>query len=135
MTVHRDKKIETSEDLTYVQLKDHLPRLLDNLSDRLCNASSNELKQEAAYTAATHGDIRWKEGYDVSELIREFADLRSTIIPHLIQFQEHHSEFGGASRLFAQNIVHRFLDNAIRVSVEQFIVTQERAQPNHKPSR
>ena len=47
MAVHRDKKIETSEDLTHVQLKDHLPRLLDNLSDTLCNAFSNELKQEA----------------------------------------------------------------------------------------
>jgi hypothetical protein len=57
------------------------------------------------------------------------------MIPHLSQFQERHAEFGGAAKLFSQTVVHRFLDNAIRVSVEQFIATQERAQPNLRSSR
>lgn len=126
--VHRDRMIASSETITHSQLRDHLPQLLDNLSDTLCNAFSEDIKQQAAWTAATHGHMRWKEGYDISEMLREMRDLRSSLIPHLIEFQELHQDIGAARQLFSTIIVHRFLDDAIRISVEQFTVTGQRTQ-------
>ncbi len=125
-SVHRDRMIASSETLTHSQLRDHLPQLLDNLSDTLCNAFSEDVKQQAAWTAATHGHMRWKEGYDISEVLREMRDLRAVLIPHLIEFQEHHPDVGAARQLFSTITVHRFLDDAIRISVEQFTVTGAR---------
>jgi hypothetical protein len=119
--VHLDEKISVSETLTHDQLKDHLPQLLKNLNDTLCNVSSRDIKQQASVTAATHGQMRFHEGYGISDLLQEMRDLRSTLIPYLIEFQEHHPHVGAARQMFLIVTVHRFLDDAIRISVEEFI--------------
>jgi hypothetical protein len=127
--VERDAKLSTSENLTLHQIRDHLPQLCENLGNSLRNAFSKDLKAEAAQTAALHGKHRWKEGYDLSELIREFAHVRSAFITPLIEFEELHSDCGGMARRFYQVTFHRFFDDAIRNSVEQF---REEQQPGSK---
>ena len=49
--VERDEKVPTSDTLTQTQLRDDLPQILDNLAMVLNGAFSQELKQEAAWTA------------------------------------------------------------------------------------
>lgn len=127
--VERDTKLPTSDNLTLHQLRDHLPQLFEDLSDTLRDAFSKDVKAEAAHTAARHGEHRWTEGYDLSELIREFAHVRTAFITHLIEFEEHHSDFGAAARAFAHVTFHRFFDDAIRNSVETF---QGEQQPGSK---
>lgn len=125
--VERDPKLKASDTLNPSQLRDHLPQLLDNLSKTLCDAFSKELKDQAAGTAATHGHIRWKEGYDVSQLLREFAHLRTSLIHYLVVFQADH-EAAGASWLFAATVTHRFLDDAVRISVEELLAEAKRSK-------
>ena len=131
--VNSDAKVEASEPLTYKQLRDHIPVLLDDLNETLSNAFDREIKERASYTAAIHGLRRWQEGYDICELLRELALLRAALIPHLLNFTEMHPEFGGASTLFVTSTLHRFLDNSMRISVEQFLASQERAKPGDQP--
>jgi len=130
-SVERDEKLKASDTLNPSQLRDHLPQLLDNLSKTLCDAFSKDLKDQAAWTAATHGHIRWEERYDVSQLLREFAHLRSSLIHYLVEFQAH-NESTGSSWLFAATVVHRFLDDAVRISVEELLATDKRSkrEPN-----
>jgi len=130
--VHKDRMITSSEDLTHRQLIDHVPQLLDDLNHTLCNAFSEDVKQQASWTAAIHGQMRWKEGYDISELLREMRDLRLVLIPYVIEFQEQHPEAGGAKNLFAMNVLHGFLDDSMRTSVEQFLTTGEHIQHNNQ---
>ena len=124
--VHRDRKIATSEVLAHDQLREHVSQLLDSLTEVVANAFSQDLKKNAARTAAMHGHTRYKAGYDISELLREMRDLRATLIPHLIEFEEHHPEVGASRKLYARTTMHRFLDDMMRIAVEQFIVTDER---------
>ena len=126
--VHYDPKVQTSENLTQKQLTKHLPQLLDQLAETLCKAFSQEVKEQAAYIAATHGHHRWKRGYDLSELLRELALLRSELVRHLVAFLDQYPDVAGAARLFVMTTLHRFLDNSMRVSVEQFMAAQERTQ-------
>jgi hypothetical protein len=126
VAVERDAKLPTADNLTLKQLRDHLPQLFENLSESLRNAFDQEVKDGAAATAAKHGEHRWQEGYELSELLREFAHVRAAFIPRLIEFEEQCPQFGGASRGFAQATLHRFFDDAIRHSVERF---QEEQQP------
>lgn len=130
--VHHDSKVQTSETLNQKQLTKHLPELLDQLADTLCNDLSREVKEQAAYVAATHGHDRWKKGYDLSELLRELGLLRSELIRQLVAFWDAHPDVGGAGKVFVITTVHRFLDDSMRVSVEQFVAAQERAQLNGK---
>ena len=130
-SVERDPKLKASDNLNPSQLRDHLPQLLDKLSQTLCDAFSKDLKDQAAGTAAAHGHIRWNEHYDVSQLLREFAHLRSSLIHYLVEFQAH-NESTGASWLFAATVAHRFLDDAVRTSVEELLATDKRSkrEPN-----
>jgi hypothetical protein len=132
-SIQRDEKVPTSDTLNPSQLRDHLPQLLDKLAQVLSDAFNQELEQQAAWTAATHGHIRWKEGYDISELLREFSHLRSSLIRHLIEFQELNPESRGASWLFATTVLHRFLDDSIRNSVEQYHATAKLFQRKEPP--
>ena len=118
--IKRDEKVPTSDTLNRTQLRDDLPQILDNLVMVLNDAFSKDLKQEAAWTAAGHGYTRWKEHYDISELLREFAHLRSILVRHFLEFQDLH-QATGASWLIAATVVHRYLDDAIRSSVEQYL--------------
>ena len=102
--------------------------LLDNLNQRLGDVSNEELKDRAVSLAALHGNIRWKEDYDLAEIVREFADLRTTIIPQLIEFQAISPDIGGASLQFALIVFHRFFDDAIRESIEQFMALNGRSK-------
>ncbi len=120
VAVEQDSKLPTSDNLTMQQLRDHLPQLFADLSDSLRNAFDRKVKEEAAATAAKHGEYRWKEGYDLAELLREFAHVRAAFIPRLIEFEALNPDFGAAARAFAQTTFHRFFDDAIRHSVEKF---------------
>lgn len=131
--VHRDRHIVSSEALTHTELTDHIPQLLDDLSDTLCHAANDDINEQSAWTAATHGHMRWEKGYDTSELLREMRDLRSSIIPLLHEFQDANASTPGALR--AMIVVHEFLDDSIRTSVEQFIAATERGLGDPIPAK
>lgn len=125
--VHRDRKITASEALTHDQLRENVSHLLENMSEVMANASSEDVQERANWTAAVHGQTRHQAGYDISELLRELRDLRLTLIPHVVEFEERHPEIGAARKISARSSMHRFLDDTMRIAVEQFIATSARA--------
>jgi RsbT co-antagonist protein rsbRD N-terminal domain len=127
--VRRDQTVPAAYRLTRAQLTDHIPGILTDLSLTLCEGYSQELAQDVAYTAAMHGQIRWQQDYDVSQLLREIGHLRTTLIHQLIEFQKHMPDLGGARGMFATVIVHSFLDRLMRGSVEEFVAITERTKP------
>jgi len=126
--VRRDQTVPAADKLTRGQLTDHIPEILTGLSLTLCEAYDKELAQDVAYTAAMHGQIRWQQDYDASQLLREIGHLRTTLIHRLIEFQEQIPDFRGAPGVFATVIVHSYLDRLMRGSVEQFIAIRERTK-------
>ncbi len=127
--VLRDKDVPAADDLTLTQLQDHIPQILDDLNQTLNDAFILEIKARAAWRAATHGQIRWQQEYDIAQLIREIGDLRITLIHHLAEYHEERvANFNGEAGLFAMIVVHSFFDSLIRISVEQFIAASRMIQ-------
>ncbi|MEY2408101.1 MAG: hypothetical protein QOF48_771 [Verrucomicrobiota bacterium] len=123
-SVLSDRAVPAADNLTVAQLKDHIPQLLDDLCRTLEDALNQEVKDRARWRAAIHGQIRWEERYDISQLIREISGLRTVLIGHLAEFQDARiPNFNGELGLFAMVVLHSFLDRLIRISVEQFIAT------------
>lgn len=120
--VLRDQGVPAADELTLAQLQDHIPQILDDLNHTLNDAFSLEIKTRAAWRASTHGQIRWQQKYDISQLIREIGDLRTVLIYHLAEYHEERvPNFNGEAGLFAMIVVHSFFDRIIRISVDQFI--------------
>ena len=125
-----DKAVPTVDDLTLTQIKDHVPQILDDLNTTLADAFNQEIKQRAAWRAATHGHVRWEQQYDISQLIREISDLRTTLIYHLAEFHDERiPSFNGQLGLFATVVLHSFFDRLIRIAVEQFVASSKMLQP------
>ncbi len=119
-----DPAVPAADELTVTQLKDHIPQILDDLSRTLEDAFSQEVKERANWRAAIHGQVRWQQHFDISQLIREISGLRTVLISHLAEFHDARiPNFNGELGLFAMVILHSFLDRLIRISVEQFVAS------------
>jgi RsbRD-like negative regulator of sigma factor len=124
----RDHKVESAKMVSPSELKDHLPRLLDQLAETLADVAKRDIHEKAAWTAASHGDIRWKQQFDVSEVLREFAHLREVLIYHFVEFQRRNPEFSGVLCLLEMIVLHRYLDETTRISVEQYLAANARSK-------
>ncbi len=122
--VRADPSVPAADDLTWEQLRDHIPQILDDLSWTLEDAFNQKVKERTKWRAASHGQIRWQQRFDISQLIRELSDLRAVLIHHLAEFHDARiPNFNGEQGLFAMVVLHSFLDRVVRISVEQFIAT------------
>lgn len=117
-----------AETLTTNQLRDHLPRLFDDLAEILRHYGSEDAAEQAVKHAAKHGAERWQEGYDIAAVLREILHLRAVFIYHLRIFEELNPDFGMAARLFASSTVHQFLDEMGIDAVEQFLASARQAR-------
>ena len=117
-----------AETVTTNQLRDHLPRMFDDLADTLRRHGSKNVAEQAEEAAEKHGAERWHQGFDVAGVLREIVHLREIFIYHLRVFEEQHPDFGSAARLFAHTSVHRFLDDMALNALEQFLDCEKRAR-------
>lgn len=130
-SVQSDTAVPAADELTLTQLKDHVPQILEDLSRTLEDAFNQEIKDRAAWRAATHGQIRWEQRYDISQLIREIGDLRTVLIYHLAEFHDERiPNFNGRLGLFAMVVLHSFFDRVTRISVEQFVANNQTFSPS-----
>jgi signal transduction histidine kinase/ActR/RegA family two-component response regulator len=64
-------------------LVDHIPLFLDEISDELSVFGGARLTRDAVDVTATarqHGEQRWKAGYDLEAVVREYGVLRHAIL-------------------------------------------------------
>lgn len=125
--VEVDPAIKTRT-LSAAELKDHLPRLVDDIAASLRVYEGPTHSERFAKDAAKHGSERWQQGYEVTELLREIMHLRAIFVYHLHVFEELHPEFGTAARVFADSTIHAFLDEIGIESTEQFLRSDRQAR-------
>ncbi len=62
-------------------LVDHIPLFLDEISDELSGGARPSLDAvELATSARRHGEQRWKAGYDLEAVVREYGVLRHAVL-------------------------------------------------------
>ena len=118
----------TTETLSTNQLRDHLPRLFDDLADLLRRYGSEEIVERTERDSGKHGNERWHQGFSLTALLREIMHLRSIFIYHLRVFEESQVEFGTAARLFAHSTVHQFLDQLAIDATARFLLAEKQAR-------
>lgn len=118
--IKRQPDIQTSDDLSYGQLVDHLPALCRDLAARLRNVASGGSAAELQH-AQKHGEHRWQQGYRVDELIRESGILRHVFaVECLDAFARTLPAFDLNARTETATIVHRFFDDVLIQSAQRF---------------
>jgi len=116
-------KIETGT-LTNSELKNHVPRIIDNLARELLHYGCADAAMQTHIDAAEHGATRWRQGFDLSGLLRESSLLRAVLIDYICHFEEENPTFGYAEKFFASATTHRILDDVMIEAAQQFRITQ-----------
>ncbi|MBA2563816.1 MAG: sensor histidine kinase [Gemmatimonadetes bacterium] len=82
--VRHDPLIPSSERLDQAALVDHIPKILRELCHQLRGTSHAAAVPAIREDARTHGALRFLQGYDLAEVMREFAHLRLVLLDTVI---------------------------------------------------
>jgi signal transduction histidine kinase len=113
------RALPIARELPHPVLLDHLPALLDRIAD-MADADDGDRPSVPADASAAHALMRLEEGYDLGEVVTEYAVLRETILRH---WERHGTVAAAPAEL---RILNRAIDYAISVSVARFNTVRER---------
>jgi hypothetical protein len=77
--LYRDRRTELPARLSYGQLVNHLPELLEELGHVLDSASSDVETAEASRRLRAHAQVRFHQGILIDEMARELMTLRRVL--------------------------------------------------------
>ena len=113
--VERDEDGPAIQGLSASAFADHLPDLLDLLADRLRGRSR---ETEARRTSRLHGRVRWRQGFDVRDVVTELSHLRSILRDAAFEFAIS-SSLGLSDLSPILEVIDQVVDEALADSVEQ----------------
>ncbi len=80
--VRKDRRIESSVDLSDTALGNSLPKLLHSIA-KVLEHPHNDVFRTIAHGSLDHGDLRARQGYDAAEIAQEYSLLRRIIFSAL----------------------------------------------------
>src|SRR5205807_8773842 len=112
--VGQDGDLPDAARLPRAEIDDHIPVLLDRLAERLRGRPA-----DPGGAARQHGGHRWRNGYDIAEVVAELSHLRVTLNRATAQFARAR-DWDLARFEAALEAVNDVLDEATAESVRQF---------------
>src|SRR5215213_8505619 len=74
-TVEQVGNLPEAEPLSWSEFADHVPELLDRMAERLRGHPVDVIAEGRA-----HARTRWRQGYDIADLVADFGHLRTALI-------------------------------------------------------
>src|SRR5690349_14252796 len=119
----RDPQVTTSTALSRVQFYDHIPKILDALERRLRAddlRDSLEAQKDENESAEGHGLLRWQQGYDDEEVMREWIALNGCLADEVQAFADANPELSASIVAEACRHVAEVTINGMSESVAQY---------------
>ncbi|MDX6694874.1 MAG: hypothetical protein QOF02_2477 [Blastocatellia bacterium] len=114
-----DKRVQSDAQLDYIQLIDHVPQIIDELRQAMARDAHPDTG--SLRKGREHGRQRWRQGYELKEVIRELMLLRTT----LMEFIESSStKMAGATAEQlspAYRKLNGFMDEELYKTVEAYL--------------
>ncbi len=112
------RMIPQARTLSGPALRDHVPDLLDRVSD-LVERGDEQAHDDLEADADQHAFQRLEAGFDLRQVVTEYAYLRECILRRLDQL-----ELG--TTLVQLRVLNRCIDTAIAASVDNFVESRNR---------
>jgi len=118
------KQLASARNLDTLRLNDHVPQFLNELADALESRSNRSIPEALAQgSAAVHGLERFREGYDIEEVVAEYNFLRACI-------HDLAQNNGLSLECESSHMMNGVLDRAIGLAVQTYAT--QRALEIHK---
>ena len=117
--VSTDRRVRTDAQLTYLQLIDHVPEIVEELREAL----ASDLRPEGAMLqeAKKHGRMRWKQGYELKEVVRELTLLRVTVVEFIDAYRGALPIQNPEQIVHSYNRIAGFMDEEIYKTIEAYL--------------
>lgn len=117
-SVRQDEEIESAKELAYQAVRDSVPLILGAIATLLTESKTDDDPQTAIEKALEHGVLRAEQGFDASEIVREYRLLRQVIFSTL----EDDLRSGSATEVLrAVRVINTVLDEVISFCLESYI--------------
>ena len=83
--VFHDIELSDADRLTYEQLSDHIPAILEEICSALEDQDLDQVEPAIERNARKHGKLRWKQGYRIDELVRELDLFRQMLAGQIVE--------------------------------------------------
>ncbi|HYO62380.1 MAG TPA: RsbRD N-terminal domain-containing protein [Pyrinomonadaceae bacterium] len=115
--VSSDPRVQSDARLSYLQLVDHIPEIVEEL--RLALASPPD--GDGLRQGREHGRQRWRQGYQLKEVVRELALLRATLMEFIDTYRGALSINTPEQISQSYGRINRFMDDEIYKTVEAYL--------------
>ncbi len=117
--VSADRRIRSDSRLTYLQLIDHVPEIVDELRQAL--ASGERPDGQMLTEGQKHGRARWHQGYELKEVVRELTLLRATLVEFLDTYRAALPHKTPDQIVKSYNRIAGFMDEEIYRTIEAYL--------------
>lgn len=123
--IRNHPQLNTGTSLPRSQLNDHIPALLQSFEDRLAAGNRRPgASAESLGDAAAHGLQRWLQGYDLQEVVREWAVLQPILLDEVETFFETRPQAQAAARIARRALADLVGEGVCESTVQYFRLEQ-----------
>jgi signal transduction histidine kinase len=124
--IFRDVELTESDRLTYEQLADHIPNILDEICSVLENQDLDHVEDAIERDARLHGKLRWKQGYRIDELVRELDLFRQMLTGAIVEFSEARPSFTRRHEERARHFIDEAVSFVTLTSIREVVSERDR---------
>lgn len=124
--VFHDAELTEADRLTYEQLADHLPNILDEICSVLEHQDLDRAEPAIKRDARLHGELRWKQGYRIDELVRELDLFRQMLTGAVAEFSEARPFFTRRHEERARYFIDEAVSFVTQTSIREVVTERDR---------
>jgi signal transduction histidine kinase len=124
--VFHDADLTDSDRLTYEQLADHIPNILDEICSVLENQDLDHAETAIERDARLHGKLRWKQGYRIDELVRELDLFRQMLAGAIVEYSEATPSFTRRHEERARHFIDEAVSFVTLTSIREVVSERDR---------
>ena len=121
-----DVDLIEADKLTYQQLADHVPEILEGLCLALDVEDLDRVEPAIESDARKHGIVRWRQGYRIEELVRELDLFHQVLADALQEFADSDSTFTRRYEGRARRLVAQALSMVTLTSIKELVHERDR---------
>jgi hypothetical protein len=121
-----DRRVNSDAHLSYLQLVDHVPQIVEELQHALAGRNGGQMLQEGK----EHGRQRWRQGYELKEVVRELTLLRATLAEFIERYHGALPVRSPEELTRSLQKINLFMDDEIYRTVEAYLDASKNPQAN-----
>ena len=125
--VTADRRVTSDERLSYLQLVDHIPQIVEELHEAL---GEGRPQPPGPCQGREHGRQRWRQGYELKEVVRELTLLRVTLVEFIELYRGALPVRTPDELTRSFHRINIFMDDEIYRTVEAYLDASRNPQAN-----